>query len=72
MAIVKLYDIDEAKLSKWALKNCPSFCGWILYENYDAFGFVNLDEGQDWMVRYEFEFGDEQDAFIFQLRWEGQ
>ena len=68
MAIVELYDIDEDILSKWAIANCSSFCGWLIYENSDAFGFVNLDEDTDWMIRYEFEFGNEQDALLFQLR----
>jgi len=72
MAIVEFYDIDENTLSNWAMTNCPSFCGWLIYENSDAFGFVNLDEDQGWMIRYEFEFADEQEALFFQLRWQGQ
>lgn len=72
MAIVKLYDIDEDALSNWAIENCPSFRGWLIYENSDAFTFQYLDEDAEWIVRYEFEFTDEQEALLFQLRWQGQ
>ena len=72
MAIIRLYDIDEETLSKWAIENCPSFQGWLIRENIDAFGLINLDEDEQWMVRYEFEFADEQEAMYFQLRWQGQ
>lgn len=72
MAIITLYDIDEGTLSDWARANCPSFVSWLIYENSDAFGFVNLDDENEWMIRYEFEFNNEQDAMLFQLRWQGQ
>lgn len=72
MAIVKLYDIDEDTLSNWAIENCPSFRGWLIYEHSDAFGFVNWDDEAEWLVRYEFEFADDQEAMLFQLRWQGQ
>jgi hypothetical protein len=72
MAIVVLYDIDEDKISRWAIENCPSFIGWLIYENSDAFSFVDLDDETEWMVRYEFEFVNEQEAMLFQLRWQGQ
>jgi hypothetical protein len=72
MAIVTLYDIDELLISDWAIKNCPSFVGWLIYENSDAFGFVNWDDEIGWMLRYEFEFTDDQEAMLFQLRWQGQ
>lgn len=72
MATINLYDINEDELSKWAIENCVSFQGWIIYENSDAFGFVNLDSEAEWMVRYEFEFADDQEAMLFQLRWQGQ
>lgn len=72
MAIVKLFDIDEDTLSRWAFENCPSFQGWLIYENSDAFGFVDWDDETEWMVRYEFEFADDQEAMLFQLRWQGQ
>lgn len=68
MAIIVLYDIDEDQLREWALENCPSFISWMIYENGD--GFDVLDP--EWYVRYEFEFGDEQEAMLFQLRWQGQ
>jgi hypothetical protein len=70
MAIVSLYDIDEDTLSRWAMANCSSFVGWLIYENSDAFDFVNIDE-DGWHVRYEFEFEDEQEAMLFQLKWQG-
>lgn len=70
MAIVSLYDIDEDTLSRWAMANCSSFVGWLIYENSDAFDFVNIDPN-DWYVRYEFEFEDEQEAMLFQLKWQG-
>ena len=72
MAIVTLYDIDEDTLSKWAIVNCPSFQGWLIYENSDAFGFVDWDDETEWMIRYEFEFADDHEAMLFQLRWQGQ
>lgn len=72
MAIVKLYDIDEIKVSNWARTNCGSFVGWLIYENSDAFTFQYLDSDAEWMIRYEFEFADEHEAMIFQLRWQGQ
>jgi hypothetical protein len=68
MAIVTLYDIDEDKLREWALENCPSFVSWLIYENDDAFDVLE----PEWWVRYEFEFFDEQDALLFQLKWQGQ
>ena len=71
MAIVKLYDIDEDTLSRWAIANCPGFCGWLIYENPDAFSF-DIDDETEWMIRYEFEFGNEQEAMLFQLKWQGQ
>jgi hypothetical protein len=67
MAIVTLYDIDEYDVSCWAIENCPSFGGWLIYEN-DVF----FDQEPDWNVCYEFEFADEREAMVFQLRWQGQ
>jgi len=72
MAIVKLYDINEDILSNWAIENCPSFVSWLIYENSDAFADVNLDNYNKWMLRYEFEFINDQEAMLFQLRWQGQ
>lgn len=69
MAVIKLYDIDEEELSSWAKKNCSSFVGWYIFEN-DPFAL--LDDDVDWAVRYEFEFTNEQEAMLFQLRWQGQ
>lgn len=71
MAIVKLYDIDEDTLTRWAITYCSSFCGWLIYENSDAFGFANWEDNTEWMVRYEFEFADEHEAMLFQLKWQG-
>ena len=71
MAIVKLHDIDENSLSEWAIENGPSCRGWLIYENPDAFSF-DIDDENLWMIRYEFEFADERDAILFQLRWQGQ
>jgi len=31
-----------------------------------------LDDDIEWFIRYEFEFTDEQEAMMFQLRWQGQ
>jgi hypothetical protein len=67
MAIVLLYDIEEIEVSNWARNNCPSCLGWLIYENGDAF-----DNDPEWYVRYEFEFLQEQEAMLFQLRWQGQ
>jgi hypothetical protein len=64
MAIVTFYDINEETVSTWARKNCPSFVCWLVYESTD------LDE--TWLLRYEFEFTDNHDAMLFQLRWQGQ
>ena len=68
MAIVTLYDVDEDQLREWAVENCPSFVSWLIYENTDAFDVLE----PDWWVRYEFEFIDDQDALLFQLKWQGQ
>jgi len=67
MAIVTLYDIDEDQLKEWAVENCPSFVCWLIYENGNAFDVLE----PDWWVRYEFEFSEEQEAFLFQLKWQG-
>ena len=72
MAIVTLYDIDEDVASKWAIKNCPTLEGWLVTENSDAFGFVAWDDEPEWSLRYDFEFADELEAMLFQLRWQGQ
>jgi len=69
MAIVQLYDIDEGIVSGWARANCKSFAGWLIYDN--SFGCVNLDDRIDWMIKYEFEFADDHEALLFQLRWQG-
>jgi len=72
MAIVTLYDIDEDQLREWAVENCPSFSNWLIYTNKDAFSFFEQEDDPVWQVRYEFEFNNEQDAILFQLRWQGQ
>jgi len=70
MAIITLYDIEEKLVTDWARINCPSFVAWLIYENDDALGWgVNSPE---WWIRYELEFTDEQEALMFQLRWQGQ
>ena len=71
MAIVQLFDIDEYTVSSWAIENCPGFCGWVIYEKPDIFHF-DVDDENLWMIRYEFEFTNDQDAILFQLRWQGQ
>lgn len=72
MAIVSLYDIDEDTLSRWAMANCASFVGWLIYENGEALSFTGFyDDEIDWHIRYEFEFADDQEAMLFQLRWQG-
>jgi hypothetical protein len=72
MAIVILYDINEFEVSSWARINCASFVSWLIYENEDALLLTYIDEGPDWKIRYEFEFTDQYEAMIFQLRWQGQ
>jgi hypothetical protein len=72
MAIVTLYDIDEHAASSWAIENCPTFEGWLITENSDAFGFTMWYEDSEWNLKYEFEFFDELEAMLFQLRWQGQ
>lgn len=69
MAIVTLHDIDEDTLSDWARANCSSFVAWYITEN-DPFAVLEPD--CEWTVRYEFEFADEQEALLFQLKWQGQ
>ena len=68
MAIVSLFDINETTVAEWARNNCPSFEGWFVYENDILF----LDDDPEWCTRYEFEFADDQEALMFQLRWQGQ
>ena len=63
MAIVTLYDVDEVNISTWARKNCPSFLCWLVYESQDI--------NEEWYMQYNFEFGDEHDAMLFQLKWAG-
>lgn len=69
MAIITLYDIDEITVSDWARQNCASFVGWLVYE-YNQGWFT--DDDATWFMRYEFEFEDEHEAMLFQLRWDGQ
>lgn len=69
MAIVTLYDIDEDTLSDWARANCPSFISWYITEN-DPFAVLEPD--CEWATRYKFEFTDEREALLFQLKWQGQ
>jgi hypothetical protein len=71
MAIVKLYDIDEETLSNWATTNCPSFQGWLIYENSESWMSFDSDSDEEWAIRYEFEFADDQEALLFQLKWQG-
>ena len=63
MAIVTLFDINEIELSTWARKNCPSFVCWLVYES------SNIDD--DWYMQYNFEFTNDHDAMLFQLKWAG-
>jgi hypothetical protein len=72
MAIVTLYDIDEDTLSRWAITNCYSFVSWLIYENSEALSFIGYDDEAEWYIRYEFEFTDEQEALLFQMKWQGQ
>jgi hypothetical protein len=67
---ITLYDIDEDAASSWARNNCPSFSGWMVYNNTDP--WLGLDADYEWEVKYEFEFYNEQEAMLFQLRWQGQ
>jgi hypothetical protein len=63
---VELHDIDENKIVAWAQEHCPSFCSWLIYEG-ESYAGVDLDP-----IRYKFEFYNEQDAMLFQLKWQGQ
>jgi len=69
MAIITLYDINEIEVADWARKNCSSFVSWFVYEN-DELAWA--DDELDWYMRYEFDITNEQEAMMFQLRWEGQ
>lgn len=72
MAIITLYDINETFTTDWARNNCPSFVGWMVYENDATTAWSWLDNEPEWWIRYEFEFLNEHDAMLFQLRWQGQ
>ena len=72
MAIITLYDIDEKAASDWAKENCSSFRAWLVSENQDEWIWLNIDDEPEWRVRYEFEFDDNHEAMMFQLRWQGQ
>lgn len=61
---VDLVHINEADVVAWAREHCPSFCSWLIYEDQTYLGFEP--------TRYRFEFYNEQDAVLFQLRWQGQ
>ena len=63
---VELTDINEADAVAWAREHCSSFCSWLIYEG-ESYAGVDLDP-----IRYQFEFYNEQDAVLFQLRWQGQ
>ncbi len=69
MAVVVLFDIDESAAAEWARENCASFAGWYVYEA----DILPLDDDElEWYIKYEFEFSDEHEAMMFQLRWQGQ
>ena len=53
------------------MANCSSFVGWLIYENGEALSLIGYDDDIDWYIRYEFEFADEQEAMLFQLKWQG-
>ena len=61
---VELTDINEADAVAWAKEHCSSFCSWLIYEDQTYLGYEP--------TRYQFEFYNEQDAVLFQLRWQGQ
>lgn len=69
MATVILYDINESAVADWARKNCSSFVAWLVYENDELTFFADDPE---WCTRYEFDITDEQEAMMFQLKWQGQ
>lgn len=82
MAIVTLYDLEnEEEVTEWARVNCPSLWRVMCYEP-PAFALPVIrahikantvdDIVSDWLTKHEFEFGDEQEAMLFQLRWDGQ
>jgi hypothetical protein len=61
---IKLFDVpDDIEIGLWAHENCPSFTGWVVI------GGETLD---DFLTTYKFYFNNEQDAVLFQLRWQGQ
>ena len=61
---VELIGVSENDTVMWAKEHCPSFCSWLIYEDHTYLGFEP--------TRYKFEFCNEQDAMLFQLRWQGQ
>jgi hypothetical protein len=63
---VELTGINEDDVVVWAREHCPSFCSWMIYEDQTYLGFESTP------TRYRFEFYNEQDAVLFQLRWQGQ
>jgi len=66
MAIVILTDVDEDAVVAWTKENCPSFLGWMVCDGHDNRDLTG------YLIRFEFEFFDEQDAMFFRLKWDGQ
>jgi hypothetical protein len=62
---VELNSIDENEVVTWAKEHCASFCSWLVYE--DDLNYIDIRA-----TKYKFEFYNEQDAVLFQLRWQGQ
>lgn len=70
MNVVVLLNLDQNKEREvvwWARENCPSFHAWYVYQDSDNEPLI-----EEWDSHFKFMFGNERDAIIFQLRWQGQ
>mgnify|MGYP003333365511 CR=1 FL=1 len=68
--IIVLKNLDQNQERErvwWARENCSSFGAWYVYEDSD-----NHMDKDEWHTEFKFIFSKEQDAVIFQLRWQGQ
>lgn len=62
MIKVTLTDVpNDIEIGLWAKEHCPSFGGWVE---------VGIIPERLW-TDYIYYFDSEQDAVIFQLRWQG-
>ncbi len=70
---MKYYEIvifnieDEYTVVNWTRENCPSFFGWTISEGDDINPETDMLDD-----KFTFTFGEERDALIFNMRWQGQ